>query len=69
MSFDGLRFSPLYDHTERELNQLMAMALQKVAFLPFGYMIDKWRWAVFSGDITPEEYNTKWWQYRYVKNK
>jgi peptidyl-dipeptidase A len=42
----------------------MKMALEKVAFLPFGYLIDKWRWDIFSGEIAPEEYNTKWWEYR-----
>jgi peptidyl-dipeptidase A len=42
----------------------MKRALNKIAFLPFGYMIDKWRWAVFKGDFTPEEYNRKWWDLR-----
>lgn len=49
---------------KRELNYLMQAALEKVAFLPFGYMIDKWRWEVFNGDIPPDEYNSKWWEYR-----
>lgn len=48
-----------------EVNFLMKMALDKVAFLPFGYLIDQWRWRVFSGEITPESYNSKWWQYRW----
>ena len=42
----------------------MKMALEKVAFLPFGYLIDQWRWSVFSGKIKPNEYNTKWWRLR-----
>ena len=44
------------------INSQMRMALAKVAFLPFGLMIDRWRWGVFDGSITPENYNTAWWQ-------
>ena len=40
---------------------LLKMALQKVAFLPFGLMVDRWRWEVFSGQITEAEYNKRWW--------
>jgi peptidyl-dipeptidase A len=40
---------------------LLKMALDKVAFLPFGLLIDKWRWQVFSGEITPAQYNKLWW--------
>ncbi|RWS20682.1 hypothetical protein B4U80_09920, partial [Leptotrombidium deliense] len=36
----------------------------KIAFLPFAYIIDLWRWDVYSGNITPENYNRKWWEYR-----
>lgn len=42
----------------------MKMALRKIAFLPFGYMIDQWRWKVFSGAITDANYNTEWWKLR-----
>ncbi|HEX7286243.1 MAG TPA: M2 family metallopeptidase [Candidatus Angelobacter sp.] len=41
---------------------LLKMALDKIAFLPFGLLIDKWRWKVFSGEITPEQYNKMWWE-------
>lgn len=41
------------------------MALQKIAFLPFGYLIDQWRWGVFSGRTPPERYNSEWWYLRY----
>jgi len=41
---------------------LLKMALDKIAFLPFGLLIDQWRWKVFSGEITPEQYNKMWWQ-------
>ncbi|MFQ5719124.1 MAG: M2 family metallopeptidase [Acidobacteriota bacterium] len=47
-----------------DLGFLMRMALDKVAFLPFGLMIDQWRWGVFSGDIAPEQYNAAWWRLR-----
>ena len=39
------------------INQQMKMALDKVAFLPFGLLIDKWRWDVFSGKVAPADYN------------
>jgi peptidyl-dipeptidase A len=42
----------------------MQRALDKVAFLPFGLLIDKWRWGVFSGKITPADYNKAWWDLR-----
>jgi peptidyl-dipeptidase A len=41
---------------------LLKMALEKIAFLPFGLLIDQWRWKVFSGEITPENYNKAWWE-------
>lgn len=44
-----------------DLALLMRLALDKVAFLPFGLTIDKWRWGVFSGEIPPERYNRAWW--------
>ncbi len=43
---------------------LLRQALDKVAFLPFGLMIDQWRWKVFSGEIKPSDYNKTWWQLR-----
>jgi peptidyl-dipeptidase A len=46
---------------EAVLNSQMRMALAKVAFLPFGLMIDRWRWGVFDGSIAPGEYNKAWW--------
>ena len=49
---------------EAVINQQMKMALDKIAFLPFGKMIDQWRWKVFSGEIKPEDYNKAWWQLR-----
>ena len=49
---------------EALINQQMKMALEKIAFLPFGRLIDQWRWRVFSGEITPGNYNSSWWELR-----
>jgi peptidyl-dipeptidase A len=46
------------------INRQMQMALDSIAFLPFGKLIDEWRWGVFAGDITPENYNQAWWDLR-----
>ncbi len=43
---------------------LLRRALEKIAFLPFGLVVDKWRWDVFSGKIAPTEYNSSWWSMR-----
>jgi peptidyl-dipeptidase A len=43
---------------------LLRMALDKVAFMPFGLLVDKWRWQVYSGEATPETYNAAWWKLR-----
>jgi peptidyl-dipeptidase A len=47
-----------------DIDYLLQKALDKVAFLPFGLVVDKWRWEVFSGKIKPEEYTKKWWELR-----
>lgn len=44
--------------------QLLREALDHVAFLPFGITIDKWRWEVFAGKVTPAEYTKRWWDLR-----
>ncbi|MEN7342336.1 MAG: M2 family metallopeptidase [Pseudomonadota bacterium] len=49
---------------EALINTQMRMALDKIAFLPFGKLIDEWRWRVFSGEIAPENYNAAWWDLR-----
>jgi len=46
------------------INRQMMQALDKIAFLPFGKLIDEWRWAVFSGQVAPEDYNRAWWEMR-----
>jgi peptidyl-dipeptidase A len=50
--------------TSKDLGILMRAALDKVAFLPFGLLIDQWRWKVFSGEIKPADYNKSWWDLR-----
>ncbi len=47
-----------------DLPLLLRTAMNKIAFLPFGLMIDKWRWEVFSGQVKPADYNKAWWQLR-----
>ncbi|MCH9650363.1 MAG: M2 family metallopeptidase [Deltaproteobacteria bacterium] len=47
-----------------DLGLLLRMALDKVAFLPFGLLIDQWRWKVFSGEVGPDQYNAAWWRLR-----
>jgi peptidyl-dipeptidase A len=49
---------------EDDIAFLLRMALTKVAFLPFGFVIDRWRWRVFQGAIGPAEYNRTWWEMR-----
>ena len=47
-----------------DVGLLLRMALDKVAFLPFGLIVDQWRWKVFSGEVTPADYNKAWWDLR-----
>ena len=50
--------------SDADIPLLLRQALDKVAFLPFGLLVDKWRWQVFSGQVTPETYNDAWWKLR-----
>jgi peptidyl-dipeptidase A len=58
----------LLDQTSEDpkavINKQLADGLEKIAFLPFGLLIDRWRWGVFSGEISPDEYNAAWWKLR-----
>lgn len=47
-----------------DIGFLLNRALDKVAFLPFGYLVDQWRWKVFSGEVGPNDYNKAWWELR-----
>jgi peptidyl-dipeptidase A len=57
----------LDDYADSEadnINALFHMALERVAFLPFGLLIDMWRWDVFSGEVPESEWNKHWWELR-----
>ena len=45
---------------DKDIGLLLRQAMDKVAFLPFGLLVDKWRWGVFDGSIAPADYNTAW---------
>ncbi|NCF32852.1 MAG: hypothetical protein GWP50_04705 [Proteobacteria bacterium] len=68
MTPDYLRDKGLVDTVvvsdEATINEQMKLALDKIAFLPFGKLIDQWRWKVFAGEIKPEQYNQGWWALR-----
>src|SRR5262249_25861337 len=49
---------------KQTLNSQMHVALEKIAFLPFGIALDKWRWDVFAGKVQPDQYNQHWWDLR-----
>jgi peptidyl-dipeptidase A len=48
----------------KDIGLLLKKALEKIAFIPFGLLVDQWRWKVFSGEVTPENYNQAWWELR-----
>ena len=45
---------------DKDIGLLLRQAMDKVAFLPFGLLVDRWRWGVFDGSIQPVDYNKKW---------
>jgi peptidyl-dipeptidase A len=47
-----------------DIGFLLQRSLEKVAFLPFGYLVDQWRWEVFSGEVGAGDYNSAWWALR-----
>lgn len=47
-----------------DIGMLLKLALDKIAFVPFGLMVDQWRWKVFSGEVKPADYNKMWWELR-----
>ena len=64
---DYLKKIGLIDQTpdaSQDIGPLLNRALEKVAFLPFGYMVDKWRWQVYSGQAGPADYDKAWWALR-----
>lgn len=70
MTPDYFKRIGLFDNTtaksdKAQINALMQSALAKVSFLPFGLLIDRWRWEVFSGAVTKDKYNQRWWELRH----
>lgn len=54
-----------YEDSEADnINALFKMALERVAFLPFGLLIDKWRWDLFSNKVNESQWNQHWWKLR-----
>jgi peptidyl-dipeptidase A len=71
--FASLNVTPTYlrelglmgdERPPQDIALLLRTALEKIAFFPFGYIVDKWRWQVFAGTTTPERYNADWWELR-----
>ena len=65
MTLEYLKKIGLLDRVPPEsanIGLLLRQALDKVAFLPVGLMVDQWRWKVFSGEVTPADYNRAWWE-------
>ncbi|XP_076030424.1 angiotensin-converting enzyme-like [Oratosquilla oratoria] len=54
----------VFDDPQADINFLMSMALDKIIFLPFGYLMDLWRWDVFSGATNEKDWNCAWWKLR-----
>ncbi|BFZ21054.1 hypothetical protein BsWGS_24093 [Bradybaena similaris] len=52
-----------YAH-EEDINILMNTALKTVAYIPYAYLVDAWRWAVFDGNITSDRYMREWYRLR-----
>jgi peptidyl-dipeptidase A len=48
----------------KDIGLLLRMALDKIAFLPFGLLVDQYRWKIFSGEVTPAQFNQAWWDLR-----
>ncbi len=56
----GLLDASKVPSADKDNGLLLRQAMDKVAFLPFGLLVDKWRWGVFNGSIKPADYNTAW---------
>ncbi|GIL40237.1 M2 family metallopeptidase [Roseiterribacter gracilis] len=48
----------------KDIGLLLKRAMDKVAFMPFGLLIDRWRWDVFAGKTKPADYEKAWWALR-----
>ena len=56
----GLLDAKKVPSADKDTGLLLRQAMDKVAFLPFGLLVDKWRWGVFNGSIKPADYTTAW---------
>lgn len=56
----GLLTKDQVPSADKDTGLLLNQALDKIAFLPFGLLIDRWRWGVFDGSITPDQYTSAW---------
>lgn len=64
---DYLKKVGLMDETppaDADIGDLLKRALGKVAFLPFAYSVDKWRWDLYAGKTKPDDFDKTWWQLR-----
>ena len=52
------------DAAGSDIDALLKQALQKIAFLPFAYLVDQWRWQVYGGQVKPEDFDASWWRLR-----
>ena len=41
---------------ETNINLLLSMGLETLAFLPFGYLVDRFRWDLYSGKASKVEF-------------
>lgn len=64
MKLLGLDSGSPGDKYKESINDLLKAALNKIGFLPFGLLVDRWRWQVFSQQTTSSNYNRDWWQLR-----
>lgn len=60
----GLLQSGKVPGADKDIGLLLRQAMDKVAFLPFGLLMDKWRWQVFSGAVKPAEFQSAWTELR-----
>ncbi|MGF1549387.1 MAG: M2 family metallopeptidase [Sphingomonadaceae bacterium] len=60
----GLLDAARMPDASKDIGLLLREAMDKVAFLPFGLLVDRWRWGVFSGEIAPEDYTEAWTELR-----
>lgn len=54
----------LKDEPEVDINFLLQEATDKLAFMPYAYLMDQWRWRVFDGTYKERDWNCAWWDLR-----